>query len=202
MADTRQQILDAAWALFVEHGFDKTSLRQVAERVGVTKAALYYYFPSKEDLLSALLEPLSQMSVSFVDDLRTDDPNRWADGLEGFIDWMVHHRDLFELIEHNEVAVMALSSDESQFPGSHALFHETVDAALANPDLPLERRVQLMCALGVSIAIAHFGRLFEIDADGDEICATTVEAMRAVLGVPARPSTTDVLSSARPAPHA
>jgi hypothetical protein len=142
------------------------------------------------------------MSISFVDDLRTDDPKRWADGLEGFIDWMVHHRDLFELIEHNEVAVMSLSSDESQFPGTHQLFHETVDTALANPELPLERRVQLMCALGVSISIAHFGRLFEIDADGEEIRATTVDAMRAVLGLPAHERPTTVLSSARPAPQA
>ncbi len=40
--------------LFIEQGFDATSLRQIAERLGVTKAALYYYFESKDDILLAL----------------------------------------------------------------------------------------------------------------------------------------------------
>ena len=48
--------------------------------------------------------------------------------------------------------------------------------------VPLERRVQLMCALGVTIAIAHFGRPLEGEDEG-EIRAATVNAMRAVLGL-------------------
>src|SRR5215217_6492911 len=40
MAGTRQQILDTATDLFIEHGYDKASLREIAEKVGVTKAAL------------------------------------------------------------------------------------------------------------------------------------------------------------------
>jgi AcrR family transcriptional regulator len=42
--DTRQRILDVALDLFIEQGFDGTSLRQIAEQLGVTKAALYYHF--------------------------------------------------------------------------------------------------------------------------------------------------------------
>jgi len=45
--DTRQRILDVASELFVERGYDATSLREIAERLGVTKAALYYHFASK-----------------------------------------------------------------------------------------------------------------------------------------------------------
>ena len=40
--------------LFTEQGFDGTSLRQIAEQLGVTKAALYYHFESKDDILLAL----------------------------------------------------------------------------------------------------------------------------------------------------
>ena len=40
--------------LFTEKGFDGTSLREIAERLGVTKAALYYHFASKDDILMAL----------------------------------------------------------------------------------------------------------------------------------------------------
>ena len=53
-SDTRQRILDVALDLFTEQGYDGTSLREIAEQLGVTKAALYYHFESKEDILMAL----------------------------------------------------------------------------------------------------------------------------------------------------
>src|SRR5579863_3643512 len=51
---TRARILDVALDLFIEKGYDKTSLREIAGRLGFTKAALYYHFPSKQDILMAL----------------------------------------------------------------------------------------------------------------------------------------------------
>jgi len=54
---TRQRILDAATELFEQRGFAGTSIRDLAVRVGMTKAALYYHFPSKEEVLQALLTP-------------------------------------------------------------------------------------------------------------------------------------------------
>ena len=58
--DTGAEIQAAALDLFARKGFEKTSLREVAERLGITKAALYYHFPSKNDLLRSLVEPLCQ----------------------------------------------------------------------------------------------------------------------------------------------
>src|ERR1700744_816925 len=51
---TRERILDIALELFNENGYDKTSLREIADHLGVTKAALYYHFERKEDILLAL----------------------------------------------------------------------------------------------------------------------------------------------------
>ena len=51
---TRDRILDVALDLFTTQGFDGTSLRQIAERLDITKAALYYHFESKDDILMAL----------------------------------------------------------------------------------------------------------------------------------------------------
>ncbi|WP_433066277.1 TetR/AcrR family transcriptional regulator [Dactylosporangium sp. CS-033363] len=42
--------------MFTEDGYDKTSLREIAEKLGVTKAALYYHFPTKDDIVSSLIE--------------------------------------------------------------------------------------------------------------------------------------------------
>ncbi|HWH97618.1 MAG TPA: helix-turn-helix domain-containing protein [Pseudolysinimonas sp.] len=54
-ADLAAEILDAAAELFVDRGFGATTTRAIAERVGVTQAAMYYHYRSKEDLLSELL---------------------------------------------------------------------------------------------------------------------------------------------------
>jgi AcrR family transcriptional regulator len=56
--DTRARILDAARALFADRGYAGTSMRDLAEALGMTKAALYYHFPGKADILLALVEPL------------------------------------------------------------------------------------------------------------------------------------------------
>lgn len=55
--DTRQRILDIASELFRERGYAGTSVRDIAERLGMTKAALYYHFACKDDVLNALLAP-------------------------------------------------------------------------------------------------------------------------------------------------
>ena len=49
--ETRGKILEAALALFREHGFDETTMRDVAKRAGVSLGNAYYYFASKENLL-------------------------------------------------------------------------------------------------------------------------------------------------------
>src|ERR687883_59961 len=54
---TRARILDAARGLFAERGYAGTSMRDLAEVLGITKAALYYHFPGKADILLALVEP-------------------------------------------------------------------------------------------------------------------------------------------------
>ena len=57
--DTRARILDIALELFAEHGYEKTSLREIADRLGVTKAALYYHFRTKEDILAGIVDTMS-----------------------------------------------------------------------------------------------------------------------------------------------
>ena len=56
--DTRARILKAALHLFAEHGFAGTSTREISERLGFTKAALYYHFRTKDDLLAAIVTPV------------------------------------------------------------------------------------------------------------------------------------------------
>ena len=54
--DTRERSLLEAAALFSEHGFNGTSMSELAGAVGITKSSLYHHFPSKQALLSEIIE--------------------------------------------------------------------------------------------------------------------------------------------------
>src|ERR1700728_4031465 len=88
---TRERILDIALDLFTEHGYDKTSLREIAEELGFTKAALYYHFERKEDMLLALHLRLHELGHGVLDrlsalDIGEDSLAEWSDLLDQFID--------------------------------------------------------------------------------------------------------------------
>jgi AcrR family transcriptional regulator len=76
--ETRRLILDTALALFREHGFDETTIRDIASRAGLSLGAAYYYFKSKEALVAAYYDFVQQEHHARVrevfaqhDDLRT-----------------------------------------------------------------------------------------------------------------------------------
>lgn len=54
--NTRQRMLSAAQALFSRQGYAGTSMADLAKELRLSKAALYYHFPSKEEILAALLD--------------------------------------------------------------------------------------------------------------------------------------------------
>lgn len=56
----RGEILDAALSVFAERGYESGSLREIAERVGVSEPALYRHFASKEALFSAIIERFAE----------------------------------------------------------------------------------------------------------------------------------------------
>lgn len=53
--DARTRILDAAETLFAERGFDATATSAIAQAAAVPKGLLFYYFPSKKDILASLV---------------------------------------------------------------------------------------------------------------------------------------------------
>jgi AcrR family transcriptional regulator len=63
VTDTRQRLIEIAVELFTRHSFAGTSLQMIADEIGFTKAAVYHHFHTREDLLTAVVQPL-------VDELR------------------------------------------------------------------------------------------------------------------------------------
>ncbi|MCR8550647.1 TetR/AcrR family transcriptional regulator [Salipiger sp. P9] len=54
--EKRRQILEGAWRVFVDQGFDAASMNSICKAAGVSKGTLYVYFENKEDLFVALVE--------------------------------------------------------------------------------------------------------------------------------------------------
>src|ERR1700690_1721403 len=91
---TRSRIQAVAVELFSEQGYDKTSLREIAERLDVSKAAVYYHFKRKEDILLELhlrLHALGRKALDHLESLDSDQQraDAWPAVLDRFIDQLL-----------------------------------------------------------------------------------------------------------------
>lgn len=58
IVSTKDKILDAMYDLVAEVGYDKASIGKICDRVGISKPSVYYYFPSKEEIFTTLLDSM------------------------------------------------------------------------------------------------------------------------------------------------
>ena len=91
---TRQQILETAQRLFNELGYDATSLQMIADEMGLTKAAVYYHFRAKTDILHAAMQPGIQRLEALLDDAAALRGRRARIEylVNGFVDFLIRHR--------------------------------------------------------------------------------------------------------------
>jgi AcrR family transcriptional regulator len=91
---TRQQILETAQRLFAEVGYDATSLQMIADEMGLTKAAVYYYFHAKSDLLDEAIRPGIQRVRTLLDEAAVMRGRRARTEhlVTGFVDFLVRNR--------------------------------------------------------------------------------------------------------------
>lgn len=69
--DTRSRLLETALKLFSEHGMEGMSLQMIADELGVTKAAVYYHFKTKDEIAEVVAAPTSQDLDQIIDEART-----------------------------------------------------------------------------------------------------------------------------------
>lgn len=91
-SDTRQRIQDVARDLFLQQGVQRTSLQDIADKLGITKPALYYHFSSREDLVRSIVVPLIEEGERFVADQESRDDTDARELLEGYFDFHYRHR--------------------------------------------------------------------------------------------------------------
>jgi AcrR family transcriptional regulator len=173
-ADTRDRILDVALDLFTEQGFDGTSLREIAERLNVTKAALYYHFESKDDILLALHMRLHEFGREALIKMAKQEPvtlTQWGELLDEVVDAMLAQRKLFLMHERNQAALEKLHRAEHD--AEHEDLQNQFRLVLADIRIPLEDRVRMAASFGVL-----FSGLF---LSGEAFASTTDEELGSLL---------------------
>jgi AcrR family transcriptional regulator len=102
----RQSILDAASLLFIEKGFAGTNINDIADAVGVTRTALYYYFASKELILIALTEEVTEKASQLAQTVSSRDDLPPAEALRQLIEQhaglILSHPLQFRVVERSE----------------------------------------------------------------------------------------------------
>ncbi|MFG1911735.1 TetR/AcrR family transcriptional regulator [Kribbella sp. NPDC048928] len=176
--DTKTEIHRAAVNLFSTQGYDKTSLREIAEQVGITKASLYYHYSSKQELLRAIVG-------TFLDDvfavLRLTETLEWSpeteqDVLGAYVDVIIAHRSTGPTLLRDIAAVLAAFGDDlDELIAQSRRFQ----LWLAGPNPSAADRLRASAAVE-SIGAAMSAEL-ELPTRNEEIRAVLLDSATAIL---------------------
>lgn len=147
------RLLEASLVLFLERGYNGTSLQMIADALGVTKAAIYYHHKTKEELLAALMEPATAELTGLLDEVEAAGAKRRPGNfVERYVDFLLTHR-----------GVVALGSRDATI-NAHPVVRESAEkirerllSLLAGGRLSFETGVQIAAALGaLNTVVAAF----------------------------------------------
>ncbi|MEU9243093.1 TetR/AcrR family transcriptional regulator [Streptomyces shenzhenensis] len=158
--NTRQRIQDVALELFAEQGYEKTSLREIAERLDVTKAALYYHFKTKEEILVSVFADLTRPIENLIE---------WGKGqphtletkqeiVRRYHQALADAEPLFRFMQENQATVRELRIGDTFKDRMRGLRDIIID-----PDAALADQVRCVSALFT----LHAGMFVMQDLEGD-----------------------------------
>jgi AcrR family transcriptional regulator len=150
-AESKQRILDAARALFREHGYGATTVRAVAAAAGVDSAMVFYFFGSKQGLFAAAIEMSAQLPPAI--------ESIFADGLDGLGERII--RTLVETIDASgRTPLTVLTRSARTNDQSETLIREYIDreitsrvaTLLGTPDAAFRAGMVNVQLLGLTMA--------------------------------------------------
>jgi AcrR family transcriptional regulator len=149
----REQIQGCALELFRTQGYDRTSLREISERLGISKSGLYHHFGAKDDLVMSLVGPL----LDRINELATSSPAIRGNSelrafLESYIDTFIENRQVVSLLA-NDVGVR----NHARISERLSAVNEALYAHLIGPEPDLAASVRATQALlGLQGAIVRY----------------------------------------------
>ncbi|MEY9993286.1 AcrR family transcriptional regulator [Streptomyces sp. V4I8] len=158
--NTRQRIQDVALELFAEQGYEKTSLREIAERLEVTKAALYYHFKTKEEIIVSLFEDLTKPIEDLIEwgKRQPHSLGTKQEIVRRYSQALIDAEPLFRFMQENQATVRELSIGE-MFKNRMLGMRDIV----IDPDADLVDQVRCISALFTM----HAGMFVMKDVEGD-----------------------------------
>jgi AcrR family transcriptional regulator len=178
--ETRARLLDTALGLFTVHGVEGTSLQMIADVLGVTKAAVYYHFRTKDEITEAVAQPALDELVAILDHAAT--MSRPGPRTDYVIDEFV------DLVVRNRVLVAVLCSDPGIIRATDRILHgeesilTRLQAMLTGPNADEGARVACQVALA-GVAMVG-GSPILVDMDDETLRRHLVDAMRRQVGRP------------------
>ena len=175
--DTRQRLIDVAAQLFSRHSFAGTSLQMIADELGVTKAAVYHHFRSREELLTAVVDPiLGQLRAALekAEAQRTSHA-RAEHMLTGYTALAVRNRTLVGVLAADPTVIEML---RSQGDLEDLITRQVALLADLDPGPPGRVKAAVVLA-GIAGAVGSTGT----DLDDDTLRQYLVEAGRRTLGL-------------------
>jgi len=153
--DTRGRIQHVALELFAEQGYERTSLREIAERLGVTKAALYYHFKSKEDIVRSFTEDYFGRLDALIAWGRDQPPTARTghELLDRYIAIVMEGNEVFRFLERNQASLRNSDGSGDSDSGKQQRFEQfrprlsALAEIIAGPDAPPRSRIRATAAL-------------------------------------------------------
>jgi AcrR family transcriptional regulator len=172
--DTRERIAEVALQLFTRKGFAATTMQDIADELGLTKAALYYHHASKDELIRSLVQPAVDDVDAFFQRAQADDLEP-IELLTGFFDVNHRHRKVFVALTADPSG-LAVADAHGWVTRLAALAQERLVGADATPD----QRIRAVMAVN---GLSRCATLLTAVPD-DELRLRTVRAALDLLSTP------------------
>ena len=175
--ERRRQVMDYATARFAQHGYHPTSVAEIVQGLGVGKGVFYWYFSSKEELLTEILkashQDLRRRQQQAIADV--EDPVRRIElGIRASMEWFAEHRKYFTIFQfaasdERFSPVLRRNQEVAIADTVHHIKDAIVDGAIADQD----PEVLAQALIGV-IAQLTQTYIFEREEPVDRVADATV----------------------------
>ncbi|AYY14819.1 TetR/AcrR family transcriptional regulator [Actinobacteria bacterium YIM 96077] len=176
-SDMGARIRSVALELFTKQGYEKTSLRQIAERLGVSKAAVYYHYRTKVSILDDLLRPLADGEEEIIDAahyVSVEKPEGRYQIIVRFIDLLLEHRELATYVMTDIVG----ASNSRMVPRLQRYDRQLIEM-LSPEGVPRAEQVRALSAFGAVMAVLTLA-----EVPSEELRPLVLQTARDALRVP------------------
>lgn len=184
----RQDLIEAASALFKKQGFDATSVEEIATSAGVAKGTFYLYFTSKDDMLNGIVSHMLHHVFEYIDKLIADTSKSAVDKMIG-VNWYLRsvsakNREVTEEFHDKRNELLHLKLERESIRGFVPRYQKLIEQGIAEGKFNVAHTREAAMAI-MSLAACAFGDAADLNEimnkDRDRYCAV-LDIISRILG--------------------